>query len=389
MPHDTILVELGAVILALGLLGAVSLRFSISPIPLYLIAGLAFGAGGVLPLSTSTEFISAGAKIGVILLLFTLGLEYTAPELVGTLRSSAPAGLADLVLNAAPGVAAALILGWGPVAAVALGGVTYVTSSGITAKVLGDLGWLGNRETPAVLSLLVFEDLMMALYLPILTALLAGVGLLGGTAAIALAVAAISFVLLVALRFGGIVERFVASDSDEVLLLKVLGLTVLVAGAAELLQVSAAVGAFLVGIALSGPLAHTARQLLTPLRDLFAAVFFVFFGLQTDPRALPPVLGVAALLALAGIVTKLATGWYAARRAGVALTGRVRAGAALLPRGEFNIVIAGLAVAAGSHPKLGPLAAAYVLILAVLGPIAARAAEPVARVLNRRHRTAA
>ncbi|MER7276470.1 cation:proton antiporter [Dactylosporangium sp. NPDC000244] len=392
MHHDTILVELGAVILALGLLGAVSLRFSISPIPLYLVAGLAFGAGGVLPLDTSTEFISAGAKIGVILLLFTLGLEYTAPELVGTLRTCAPAGLVDLVLNAAPGVAAALILGWGPVAAVALGGVTYVTSSGITAKVLGDLGWLGNRETPVVLSLLVFEDLMMALYLPILTAVLAGVGVLGGTATLALAAATISFVLLVALRFGNVVERFVASESEEVLLLKVLGLTVLVAGAAELLQVSAAVGAFLVGIALSGPLAHTARQLLTPLRDLFAAVFFVFFGLQTDPRALPPVLGVAALLALCGIVSKLATGWIAARRAGVALTGRVRAGAALLPRGEFNIVIAGLAVAAGSHPKLGPLAAAYVLILAVLGPIAARAAEPVARLFTRRaqrRRTAA
>ncbi|MFI5915229.1 cation:proton antiporter [Dactylosporangium sp. NPDC051541] len=384
MEHDTILVELGAVILALGLLGAVSLRFSISPIPLYLIAGLAFGAGGVLPLNTSTEFIAAGAKIGVILLLFTLGLEYTAPELVGTLRSSAPAGLVDLVLNALPGVAAALLLGWGPTAAVALGGVTYVTSSGITAKVLGDLGWLGNRETPVVLSLLVFEDLMMALYLPILTALLAGVGLLGGSATLALAAAAISFVLLIALRFGQAVERFVASESDEVLLLKVLGLTVLVAGAAELLQVSAAVGAFLVGIALSGPLAHTARQLLTPLRDLFAAVFFVFFGLQTDPMALPPVLGVAALLALCGVATKLATGWIAAKRAGVALTGRVRAGAALLPRGEFNIVIAGLAVAAGSHPRLGPLAAAYVLMLAIVGPIAARAAEPLARRLGRR-----
>jgi CPA2 family monovalent cation:H+ antiporter-2 len=227
------------------------------------------------------------------------------------------------------------------------------------------------------------------LYLPILTAMLAGVGLLGGTATLALAAATISFVLLVALRFGGTVERFVASESDEVLLLKVLGLTVLVAGAAELLQVSAAVGAFLVGIALSGPLAHTARQLLTPLRDLFAAVFFVFFGLQTDPRALPPVIGVAALLALCGIVSKLATGWIAARRAGVALTGRVRAGAALLPRGEFNIVIAGLAVAAGTNVKLGPLAAAYVLILAIVGPIAARAAEPAARLVHRlRARTA-
>ncbi|MFF5228534.1 cation:proton antiporter [Dactylosporangium sp. NPDC000521] len=386
MHHDTILIELGAVILALGLLGALSLRFSISPIPLYLLAGLAFGAGGVLPLTTSTEFISAGAEIGVILLLFTLGLEYTAPELVGTLRSSAPAGIVDLVLNAAPGVAAALILGWGPVAAVAMGGITYVTSSGITAKILADLGWLGNRETPVVLSLLVFEDLMMALYLPILTALLAGVGVLGGAATLAIAAATISAILLVALRFGKIVERFVASDSDEVLLLKVLGLTVLVAGVAELLQVSAAVGAFLVGIALSGPLAHTARELLTPLRDLFAAVFFVFFGLQTDPRALPPVLGIAALLALAGIVSKMATGWIAARRAGVAITGRVRAGAALLPHGEFNIVIAGLAVAAGTNSKLGPLAAAYVLILAILGPLAARAAEPLARLYLRKRK---
>jgi CPA2 family monovalent cation:H+ antiporter-2 len=180
------------------------------------------------------------------------------------------------------------------------------------------------------------------------------------------------------------VEKFVASPSDEVLLLKVLGLVLVVAGIAQQLQISAAVGAFLVGIALSGPLAHTAREILTPLRDLFAAVFFVFFGLQTNPAHLPPVFGVAALLAVIGIATKLATGWWAARRAGIGLSGRIRAGAALLPRGEFNIVIAGLAVSAGIvNPKLGPLAAAYVLILAVTGPMIARVAEPLARFLKR------
>src|SRR2546423_4067830 len=119
MPEGSVLLlELGAVILGLGVLGALSLRFGISPIPLYLLAGLAFGKGGIVPLRASDEFISAGAEIGVILLLFTLGLEYTAQELVGTLRSSALAGPIDLVLNAAPGVAVALILGWGPVAAV-------------------------------------------------------------------------------------------------------------------------------------------------------------------------------------------------------------------------------------------------------------------------------
>ncbi|WP_117208124.1 cation:proton antiporter [Allorhizocola rhizosphaerae] len=379
MHSAIVLIEIGAIVLGLGLLGALSVRWSISPIPLYLLAGLAFGKGGVLPLATSEEFTATGAEIGVILLLFTLGLEYTAPELVGTLRNNAPAGLVDLVLNAAPGVAVALLLGWGPVAAVALGGITYVTSSGIAAKVMADLGWVGNREVPVVLSLLVFEDLTMAIYLPILTALLAGAGLLAGSITLAIAAATITVILVIALRFGGLVERLVASPSEEVLLLKVLGLTLLVAGVAQYLQVSAAVGAFLVGIALSGPLAHTARQLLTPLRDLFAAVFFVFFGLHTDPTLLPPVAWIAALMALAGIATKLATGWWAARRAGIGTAGRLRAGAALMPRGEFNIVIAGLAVAAGINPQLGPLAAAYVLILAVFGPIAARGIEPLAR----------
>jgi monovalent cation:H+ antiporter-2, CPA2 family len=388
MHSALVLIEIGAIVLGLGLLGALSMRWSISPIPLYLLAGLAFGQGGVLPLATSEEFTATGAEIGVILLLFTLGLEYTAPELVGTLRHNAPAGLVDLVLNAAPGVAVALLLGWGPVAAVALGGITYVTSSGITAKVMADLGWLGNREAPVVLSLLVFEDLTMALYLPILTALLAGAGLLAGSITLAIAAATITIILIIALRFGHLVERLVASPSEEVLLLKVLGLTVLVAGVAQYLQVSAAVGAFLVGIALSGPLAHTARQLLTPLRDLFAAVFFLFFGLHTDPTLLLPVAWIAALMALAGIGTKLATGWWAARRAGIGITGRLRAGAALMPRGEFNIVIAGLAVAAGLNTQLGPLAAAYVLILAVLGPITARGIEPLAKYVNaKRQRT--
>ncbi|MEJ3746993.1 cation:proton antiporter [Actinomycetes bacterium KLBMP 9797] len=378
MHGSLLLIELGAVILGLGLLGAASIRFGISPIPLYLVAGVAFGDGGVLPLATSEEFIATGAEIGVILLLFTLGLEYTAGELVGTVRTSLRGGLVDLV-NAVPGAAVALLAGWGPVAALVLGGITYVTSSGITAKLLGDLDWIGNRETPVVLSLLVMEDLAMALYLPILTAVLAGSGLLGGSVALAVAAVAVAVVLFVALRFGPTVERFVDSPNHEVLLLKVLGLTVLVAGIAQQARVSAAVGAFLVGIALSGPLAHTARELLAPLRDLFAAVFFVFFGLQTDPRDLLPVAGLALALAVVGIATKYGTGWLAARQAGIGRLGRARAGAALVPRGEFSIVIAGLAVAAGTHASLGPLAAAYVLILAVVAPLVARAVEPLLR----------
>ncbi|MEV7422559.1 MULTISPECIES: cation:proton antiporter [unclassified Streptomyces] len=381
--HETtaLLIELGAIILGLGILGRLAGRVGFSAIPLYLLAGLAFGHGGLLPLNASEEFVATGAEIGVILLLLLLGLEYSASELVSNLKTQYPSGIVDFVLNAVPGAAAALILGWGPVAAVALAGVTWISSSGVIAKVLGDLGRLGNRETPVILGVLVIEDLAMAVYLPLLTALLAGLSLAGGSLTLLISLGTVGAVLYVALRHGRLISRAVSSDNPEMLLLVVLGLTVLVAGVAQELQVSAAVGAFLVGIALSGEVAEGAHNLLAPLRDLFAAVFFVFFGLNTDPAAIPPVLVPALILATVTTLTKIGTGWYAAKRAGVRTAGRWRTGGTLVARGEFSIVIAGLAV--GVEPRIGPLATAYVLILVILGPLAARWTEPLARRLTR------
>jgi CPA2 family monovalent cation:H+ antiporter-2 len=186
------LLELGAVFFVLGLLGRFAGRIGLSPIPLYLLGGLAFGSGGLIPLGGIEEFTSLAGEVGVILLLLLLGLEYSAAELVTGLRRTWLAGILDIVLNAAPGVAVALILGWGPVGALVMAGVTYISSSGIVAKVLADLGRIGNRETPVVLSILVFEDLVMAVYLPILTAVLVGVSLLGGLSAVGVSVAVLA-----------------------------------------------------------------------------------------------------------------------------------------------------------------------------------------------------
>lgn len=378
------LTEFGSIILGLGLLGRLAARLRFSPIPLYLLAGLAFGEGGLLPLGASEEFVAVGAEIGVILLLLMLGLEYTAGDLVSNLKTQYPAGIVDATLNAVPGAAMALLLGWGPIAAVVLAGITWISSSGVIAKVLGDLGRTGNRETPVILSILVLEDLSMAVYLPVVTALLAGTGLAAGSGTLAIALGVAGLVLLAAVRYGRHISRFVSTDDPEKLLLVVLGLTLLVAGVAQQLQVSAAVGAFLVGIALSGEVAEGAHHLLAPLRDLFAAVFFVFFGLHTDPASIPPVLLPALALAFATTLTKIATGYWAARRAGISAKGRWRAGGTLVARGEFSIVIAGLAVTSGIDSDLGPLATAYVLILVVLGPLTARFTEPLARRLTRR-----
>jgi CPA2 family monovalent cation:H+ antiporter-2 len=367
-----LLIEVGALLFALGMLGRLGRRIGLSPIPLYLLAGLAFGRGGLVPLSASEEFIKVGAEIGVVLLLVMLGLEYSAGELVSNLRSGAPAGAYDAVLNALPGAAFALLLGWGWDAALVLAGITWVSSSGVIAKVLNDLGRIGNRETPVVLSVLVIEDLAMAFYLPLVTAVLAGVSLTVGIQALAVAVVTVVAVLIVAIRYGSAISSFMSVKDPEALLLSVLGLTLFVAGVAAELKVSTAVGAFLVGIALSGPVAHHASEILSPLRDLFAAVFFVFFGLSTDPAAMPPVLLPALALAVFTMVTKIITGYIAARRGGIAVPGRWRAGLALMPRGEFSVVIAGLAVASGVEPELAPLAAAYVLITVVSGPMLAR-----------------
>jgi K+:H+ antiporter subunit KhtU len=366
-PHiATLLVELGAILFALGILGQIARLLHIPVVPLYLVAGLFFGQGGLLELSASEDFLKVSADIGVILLLVMLGLEYSAEELKTSLRTQAPIGLLDGVVNALPGAAIALLAGWGGLAAVTLAGVTWVSSSGVIAKMLGDLGRLGNRETPAVLGVLVMEDLMMALYLPLLTALLAGGSTGSVLIAVLVAVATVAFVLVLATRFGAQITRLVSAEDKESLLLGVLGLTLLVAGIADQLKVSAAVGAFLVGIAVSGTVAQSAVELLAPLRDVFAAVFFVTFGLSTSAGTLLPVLPLAVLLTVVTAGTKVATGYVAARRIKVKRKGRWRAGIALIPRGEFSVVIAALAVAAGVDARLGPLTAAYVLLTIVL-----------------------
>jgi CPA2 family monovalent cation:H+ antiporter-2 len=374
-PHDVslIFIELGAAIVGLAILARLANRLGFSAIPLYLLAGLAFGKGGLAPLNFSEHFIHIGAEIGVLLLLFMLGLEYTKEELKRNLQLGLPAGCVDLLLNFTPGFLAGLLLGWRMLPAVLLGGVTYISSSGIIAKVLTELKWLNNPEVPVVISVLVLEDLAMAFYLPLVSVLLAGGSMKTLTLAIFLAITTVAVIFFVALRYGQQLSRFFGHESDEIILLTVFGTVLLVGGLEQRLQVSAAIGAFLVGIALSGPIAEQSRRLLAPLRDLFAATFFFFFGLQTDPATLPRVALLALGLGLFTAVTKVITGYWAARRSGTDARACWRAGAALVARGEFSIIIAGLG--ASAEPQLGPLATAYVLFLAIVGPVLARFAK--------------
>ncbi|MCV7099377.1 cation:proton antiporter [Mycobacterium palustre] len=365
-----LLFQLGALLATLAVLGAMARRFALSPIPVYLLAGLSLGKGGLLPVAAAGDFITTAAPIGVVLLLLTLGVEFSATEFASSLRHHLPSAGVDIVLNATPGAAAGWLLGLNGVAILALAGVTYVSSSGVIARVLEDLGRLGNRETPAVLSVLVLEDFAMAAYLPPFAVLASGGSWLEAVAGMAAAIGALLAAFAASYRWGHHVGRLVEHPDSEQLLLRVLGITLMVAAVAETLHASAAVGAFLVGLTLTGATADRARQVLGPLRDLFAAIFFLAIGLSVDPRELLPMLPVAMVLAGVTALTKLATGVLAARRDGVARRGQLRAGAALIAHGEFSLIIIGLVGTA--IPAAAALATAYVFVMAIAGPVLAR-----------------
>ncbi len=372
---DLLIIELGAVVLGLAVVARLARRVGIPALPLYLLVGLALGEGGLVELPASAEFIEAGAEIGVILMLLMLGLEFSPHELVVNVRRSTLAGFVDLVLNFAPGVAAGLLLGFDPVVTVLLGGVTYISSSGIVAKLVADLDRIGNHETSVVLSVLVIEDLAMVLYLPIVSGVLFGDTLAGTILAVTISLAAVLAILGVAYFLGDRLSAIALSQSSEALLLTLLGVTLLVAGLAGRLNLSTAVGAFVVGVALSGDIVSHARGLLLPLRNLFAAVFFVFFGLQVDLSLIPGVAVAALAIAAATVVTKIASGWIAAARAGIGKPGRLRAGAALIAHGEFSIVIAELGI--GRESDLGALAATYVIVLTLVGAVLYQFADSI------------
>lgn len=370
-----LLVELGIVLLLLSTLGSLARRFDLPPIPLYLMAGLLLGSGGIVTIPAAEQFVESGAAVGLVLILLMLGLEFTPQELAQSLSHHRSSAVVDCVLNAAPGAITGWLLGLHPAGVLALAAAAWISSSAIAARLLGDLRRLGNRETPSVLAVLVIEDFAMSVYLPVLAVLAVGGTWWQAIVGVVAAATMITTALVGSNRWGHHASRWLAHPDAEQLMLRVLGTTLLVAGLAELVNISAAVGAFLVGLTLTGEAATRTRTLLAPLRDLFGAVFFASIGLAVGFADLLPMIPAAILLALVGVVTKIITGSWAASRDGAGPRGQLRAGSVLIARGEFSIVIIGLV--GWMEPLLGPLITAYVLILAVVGPLLTRWTETI------------
>ena len=371
-PEDgLVLGEIGSVLIALGIAAFLASKFKFSAVPIFLCAGLFFGNGGIVELNLSDDFLNLGAQIGAILLLLLLGLEYSAGELVDTVKERKSLGLIDLLANGLPGALFGLVMGWGLVGALVLGGITYVSSSGIAAQLIKDGSLTGLTSTKRAISVLVIEDLFLAVYLPILSAVIASVALVTGLISISAALLIAGGALLLAARGLHIPHAPNIMGDSATLLLTVFGAALLASGLATYIGFSGAVAAFLVGLILTGDVAIVARVRLAPLRDLFAAIFFLFFGLQTDPRDIPQVLIPALILTVIGVATKWFTAWWAMKDEEEE-RGVIRAAAVLIPRGEFSIVIAGLAASATFAKDLQSLTITYVILTTVSASILIR-----------------
>ncbi|MFD5317159.1 cation:proton antiporter [Streptomyces sp. NPDC127098] len=383
MPHADLL-GIGATVLVAGVLARFARRFGLPSIPCYMLVGIAFGPGTPGPeLVRHPGDLTVVAAFGLVLLLFHLGVEFPVDQVVGGGRRLFLAAAVCIGINVLAGLLFGLVLGWGGSEALVIAGALGISSSAIVTKLLIELHRLTNAETPVILGIVVIEDLFLALYLALLSPVLSQAGSAAGLAADVAASFGFLLLLFLVARFGArAAATLVDSREDELFAVLTIGLVVLVAGVSDRLGVSDAIGALMTGLVLSRTdIRERVVRLVLPLRDVFAAIFFVTFGLTIDVAhlgavALPVVVAVAVTL-----VCNLAAGVVAARLFGFNQRGAVNVGLTMLGRGEFSLILASLALAAGLDGRIGPFVAVYVLALAVFSPLLATHSRRAARLM--------
>lgn len=380
------LLAVGGAFLAAGVIARAGVRIGLPTIPLFMVAGILFGPHTPgLSLVDDPGEMAVLSSLGLVFLLFYLGLEFSVDDLVSGGRRLALAGAGYLVLNIGGGLAFGFALGWGTREALVIAGAIGISSSAIVTKLLVEARRLRNPESRLVMGIIVIEDVFLALYLAVLQPVLSGTS---GVSALVDFGKAFAFLLVLAAiaRWGGrVVTGLFGSADDELLVVCFVGVAVTGAAVAHELGVSDAIGAFMVGAVLGGSgVAPRVHKLVLPLRDAFGALFFFIFGLSIDPGAV----GTVALPILAAvgvtIVLNLGAGLFAAKLHSFDRQQAVDIGLTVLTRGEFSLVLAAMAVAAGLDSRVAPFVAGYVLLLAVVGPLAVLRSDRLTWLLPKR-----
>lgn len=383
------LIVIGVLFLIAYVLGRVGKLVGLPSIPIYMLVGLlASPHFHLFPLHIESGYVELIAVFGLLFLLFNLGLEFDQDEFFGNAGKLLLSGGSYVLLNMGVGFAFGFMVGWGTREALVIAGMTATSSSAIVTKLLIELRRLANAETPMILGVTVVEDIFIAIYLAIVSVVISGETDFWAVV-LKLAIAFLFLVVMFSVaRWGGrIVSRLVQTKDDELFTILIFALAVAFGGIGELLGVTDAIGAFLIGLAL-GATRYRARieAFATPLRDVFGAFFFLNFGLALDPSTFGEVLVPVGVAILMTIVLNVVAGQFVAWLNGFGPQAGLNAAVILINRGEFALILATLAAAGGLDPRLTPFAGLYVLVMALVGPVFAVNSERIGALFRRRRK---
>jgi len=381
------LLVLGILFLIAYALGRVGKLIGLPSIPIYMLVGLlASPHFHLFPIEFDSDYVELIAIFGLIFLLFNLGLEFDQDEFFGNAGKLLISGGSYIIVNMGVGFAFGFMVGWGTREALVIAGMTATSSSAIVTKLLIELRRLANPETPMILGVTVVEDIFIAVYLAIVSVVISGETDFWAVVLKLVVAFAFLVVMFAVARYGGrVVSRLIQTKDDELFTILIFGLAVAFGGIGELLGVTDAIGAFLIGLAL-GATRYRARieAFATPLRDVFGAFFFLSFGLALDPSTFGDVLVPVAIAIGMTVVLNIAAGQFVAWLNGFGPQAGLNTAVILVNRGEFALILATLAAAGGLDPRLTPFAGLYVLVMAVIGPLLAVNSERIGALFRRR-----
>ncbi|MFZ5591402.1 MAG: cation:proton antiporter [Bacillota bacterium] len=356
-------------------------KLNYSAIPFLLLLGMFCGPHAPVAGGFSWQLVQEDqttrllAWLGVLLMLFYLGLEFSVGKLVNTGRTMLKSGTVYVTLNFLRGLALGWLLFPSPTDALVLAGITGISSSAIITKLLIDLKRTANPETELILGILIFEDIFIALYLSVLSGILltgqfGPAVLLPGLGTV---VALFAVILLLGKRLAALLDARLKFHTAECFTAAVFTLLLLAGIGAEKIHLAEAIGALVLGLLLAETSHHKRIvQMVTPMRDLFGAVFFFTFGMSIDYRVFASVWKPALLLVAATVLGNIIAGLIAARLAGYTTRRSFHVAFTIMARGEFSVILASFAAAAGASSHLPGLAALYVLLLAFISPALAK-----------------
>jgi len=389
---DDMMFEVGTALILVAIASVIAGKLKFSIIPFLIVLGMLVGPHaptiGILDFKfiDSQGVIDFLGQIGILFLLFYLGLEFSVQKLVKSGRNIVTGGTIYVTLNFVLGLAYGFLVQMPLYETLIIAGMLSVSSTAIVAKVLVDLRRTGNAETELILGMILFDDIFLAVFLSVMSGLL-----LGGTASIGATILSvgisIGYMLLffvIARKGPPILNKLLRITSNEIFIIVVFSTMIFIAGFSEKLHVAEAIGALLFGLALSET-EHSERieQLVVPFRDFFGAIFFFSFGLSIDPLSLGNAFWLAIGAVILTIIGNLIAGMIAGRKAGLSHKSSLNIGLTIMARGEFTIIVANLGVAGGLSALIKPFSALYVLVLAILGPLLTKESKRIYRGVNR------